>query len=487
MDYPTPHASSVISNSMFMLMAIGLMMCNSAIANTWLDPGDIQVRHDIQWLSDAGILPVPVTTWPLSWDDLVPGIETPLSDPVLEHARQRVRNHYRRTSHEKHLGINLSSDPQIYRTFESTPREKHSVEGLIQSFDNPLTYRLQIHLVDDPSDHRKIRLDGSYLATELGNWTVSAGALDRWWGPGWDGSLILSNNARPIPGIQVQRRTSHPFSTKWLSWAGPWQLVFNLGELEANRDVPNALFMGLRVNFKPINHLELGFSRTALWGGEDRPADFETFINLVLGRDNTGDNGITSANEPGNQLAGMDARWTSHLFDVPYAVYGQLIGEDAAGYGPSKYIGLFGIESFGSGAMAGSAYHTHLEYADTTVRFYDSNPEYNVAYTHSTYKSGYTYRGRTIGHALGGDGRMISFGAQYLYNDTKLSNLLIRYIIPDRDSPTAEKIVSLEASHRHPWHKHRFTFRIGGQWTKYKPDNNSDRDGYFEIMWGYDI
>ena len=24
---------------------------------------------------------------------------------------------------------------------------------------------------------------------------------DRWWGPGWDGSLILSNNARPIPAI----------------------------------------------------------------------------------------------------------------------------------------------------------------------------------------------------------------------------------------------------------------------------------------------
>ena len=40
-------------------------------------------------------------------------------------------------------------------------------------------------------------LDGSYIAARLGNWSASFGQVERWWGPGWDGSLILSTNARP--------------------------------------------------------------------------------------------------------------------------------------------------------------------------------------------------------------------------------------------------------------------------------------------------
>ncbi len=41
--------------------------------------------------------------------------------------------------------------------------------------------------------------DGSYLGVNVGNFMLSAGYIERWWGPGWDGSLILSTNARPIP------------------------------------------------------------------------------------------------------------------------------------------------------------------------------------------------------------------------------------------------------------------------------------------------
>ena len=31
-----------------------------------------------------------------------------------------------------------------------------------------------------------LALDGSYIATHLGNWSASFGKVDRWWGPvGW--------------------------------------------------------------------------------------------------------------------------------------------------------------------------------------------------------------------------------------------------------------------------------------------------------------
>jgi len=47
--------------------------------------------------------------------------------------------------------------------------------------------KLSATVVADPDDDRELRPDGSYLAMSLGNWMVSAGYLDRWWGPGWQG------------------------------------------------------------------------------------------------------------------------------------------------------------------------------------------------------------------------------------------------------------------------------------------------------------
>ena len=64
----------------------------------------------------------------------------------------------------------------------------------------------------------------------LGNWSASLGKVDRWWGPGWDGSLILSTNARPIPAISLDRRIAEPFENKWLSWIGPWSFHSFIGQ-----------------------------------------------------------------------------------------------------------------------------------------------------------------------------------------------------------------------------------------------------------------
>ena len=82
-----------------------------------------------------------------------------------------------------------------------------------------------------------IQLDGSYISARLGNWSTTLGQVDRWWGPGWDGSLILSTNARPIPAISLDRRIKEPFESKWLSWIGPWSFHSFIGRLEKERTI----------------------------------------------------------------------------------------------------------------------------------------------------------------------------------------------------------------------------------------------------------
>jgi hypothetical protein len=73
----------------------------------------------------------------------------------------------------------------------------------------------------------------------------------------------------------------------------------------------------------------------------------DTFIDLLLGNDNLGDEGIDRSNEPGDQLAGIDIRRASTLFDKPIAVCGQFIGEDEAVGFPSRFLGHLGLETSG--------------------------------------------------------------------------------------------------------------------------------------------
>jgi hypothetical protein len=299
----------------------------SAIAAPLITPGDIALRHDIQRLADHGIIKGPVSTWPLAWGPIVADIsdiekleELP-GDVIDSISRVRARANSAMRIDELQLNarISVAEQPTRMRSFQDTPRETAEIGAGFDYTGEWFAVSLNGQAVDSPADDKDFRADGSMIGVVLGNYTLTANTLDRWWGPGWDGSLILSNNARPIPAISFDRNFTDAFKTKWLSWLGPWDLSIHYGQMEDDRHIPNARFFGMRVNFKPIPSLEIGLSRTAQWCGSGRPCDFSTFFDLLVGRDNVGDSGITPENEPGNQLAGVDIRWATRLSDVPVA------------------------------------------------------------------------------------------------------------------------------------------------------------------------
>lgn len=458
------------------------------VAGPWLEPGDAIMRHDLQLLSDAGVLTIPMTSWPIAWADVMRNIDSNKIEltSALARAKARVTQRYGEESKigalRPHLRAAVSIHPRQYRTFEKSPREEGELEAGAEWTGDIFAARLQATYVNAPDDGRALRLDGSYVGALWQNWAVSAGAIDRWWGPGHDGNLILSTNARPIPGVTVQRHLSEPFDNRWLNWLGPWQFAFTLGQLESDRDIPHALFMGMRLNFRPTQSLELGLTRTAQWGGKGRSEDFSSFTDLLLGKDNPGSQGINADNEPGNQLGGVDFRWQSPLFKAPYALYGQFIGEDEAGGLPMKYFGMAGVETWGAWGEHGASWRVHAEYADTAVNgIFGEQPIYGIAYRHHRYTDGYTYRDRVIGHSLGGDGRMTSVGATYVTERGKSWNVLVRSIEPVRSNAASPTLIAAELGHRLRWKNQEWALRLGVAQTE-RVDSTSHQ-GQFDVEW----
>jgi hypothetical protein len=392
------------------------LVANFAVAGPTIPTGDLALRHDIQRLATAGIILGPTTTWPLAWGPVLADIERvdlSTQSPAVIDAVIRVK---RRAHWETRTGeltyeaeVGIADNATRIRSYSDTPRGRSEASVGASWTGDWLSANVNVQYVDSAQDSDDVRFDGSEVAVALGNWSVAASTMDRWWGPGWDGSLILSNNARPVPSLVIDRLFTGAFETRWLNWLGPWDFSAIFGQLEKERAVPNAKFFGMRFNFRPTPSLEIGLSRTAQWCGDDRPCDLDTFIDLFLGRDNAGEDDTGRTDEPGNQLAGIDVRWTPGFMGSAYGLYGQLIGEDEAGGFPSRYMGQFGADWSGYLFDRWST-RAFIEFAGTTCQFHESSKLYNCAYNHGIYETGYRFRGRSIGHGADNDAELISIG-----------------------------------------------------------------------------
>ncbi|HEJ7994461.1 TPA: capsule assembly Wzi family protein, partial [Serratia liquefaciens] len=273
-------------------------------------------------------------------------------------------------------------------------------------------------------------LNGSYGAVKIWNQWLSFGEVSQWWGPGYDGSLIRSDAARPVAGFMLQRADQSPFETPWLSWIGRWQYQLTAGQLSQYTAVPDTKLIGGRFTMMPTNFLELGASRIMMWGGSGRPQSWSSFWDGVTGNDNTGD----PKNDPGNQLGGFDFKLKLQpLIGLPVSFYGQITGEDEAGMLPSHNGYLLGLE--GHPEWGPTTINWHIEGADTR----SNGKSDNVMYRHYVYKDGYYQQGYPLGHAMGGDGQMLSGRVEMVLDDGQRWSTRLVYAKVNPNSQTVNK------------------------------------------------
>ena len=415
-----------------------LLTAFGAQADPLARPGDLQLRHDIQLLADEGVINIPVTMWPIPWDDIDAALDAVSEAGFSSEAAQAISRLRLRARYELGDGglrprawASVAAEPRVIRNFEDTPREEAQAGLEFGWAGRRFIGNVSATYAHDPVDGDEFRPDDTYLGMYLGNWIVSAGWQQRWWGPGNEGSIILSTNARPTPGIALQRNLSTPFKTKWLSWLGPWSLTTFMQQLDDERVVNDGLMWGFRFSFRPLRSLEISLSRTAQWCGDDRPCNGGTFWDLLTGNDNRGLN-VGFEDEPGDQLGGFDVRWSLPK-QIPVALYLQWIGEDRRTEGGPMIFGSFSRQ-FGAefwGTMGELAHRTHIEVSEIGCRkgefgFAEFIPD--CGYEHSIYETGYRYEGRSMGHGIDGDSRSYSLGSTLVEPAGHTWNVTVRFM-----------------------------------------------------------
>ncbi len=410
------------------------LFASAAAADPWAAPGDVRLRNDLQLLSDRGVIGIPLTAWPVAWAD----VQRALSDSNIDEldadssaaylrVRDKLQDELRAGFSDFAVSAGGSNEPRVIRTFEYTPREEAELSASLSWLGERFAVNLSASVVENPFDGDSFRPDGTYLGMTLGNWMLSAGWQERWWGPGRDGSLIMSTNARPAPGIGIQRIASSAPGWKWLSWLGPWTLTSFMEVLDDDRAVKDAWLWGFRTSFKPIQSLEIGLSRAAQWCGEGRDCDLSTFLRLLNGSDNRGAN-VDPEDEPGNQLGGIDVRWTLPR-QIPVALYMQWIAEDTRKTHAQLRLWMqqAGIEYWGN--IGDLTHRTHFEFVDTNTHLGalgEGSAVPDKAYNHDIFMTGYRYLGKSIGHSMDNDGFSLSLGSTLVDTAGNTWNITLR-------------------------------------------------------------
>jgi hypothetical protein len=321
---------------------------------------------------------------------------------------------YRKGSNER---ADLTSMAELgWLSFYVTPEVRYPdndtepLKSAQKAVDSPLVCGSDCDAVWDSDKGVDISLKSAYAVASFLGLDLIAGKAPQWWGPGYHGALLLSNNAEPFTMIRIEN--PEPVLLPWIfRYLGPFRVAFFVTKLEHDRnDVPEPYFWGMRLDFKPHPRVEIGLQRTAILCGEGRTCDAGTWWKSFTGR---GEN--VSDVEAGDQKAGFDIKVTMPFRVQPVQIYTEISGEDEANGTPSRLAYLGGI--YLPRILGADKLSFRAEYATDHI---DGHPNY--WYWHHIYQSGYTYNGRIIGHHMGSDSK--DFFAEVSYRLTDRGDYL---------------------------------------------------------------
>ena len=423
---------------------LSFAMTLPAWASPWAEVGDNQLRADVELLQAAGVMDDITTQWPLPWRSVL--LDLSRADMAgqsasVQAAAKRVLARARAATApgiSAWASLDSTNKPELVYGFDGMGRGEGQAQLSLEGTSGIFSGRISLGAITQNYRGNSIKLmpDGSYGAVRLGDALIYAGYLDHWWGPGQISALSLSNNARPMPQVGIERAQTTASSWPVLRWLGPWQFEFLLGYLDGPRLERDTYYNAARLAIHPFKGFEIAVARTEEFCGRGHPCspikDYFHFSNNPNNINNT------------NDEANWDFKYSDTIGEVPYQVYMQLMNEDYSWFNHSGTSHLFGASIFIP------APHNPIK---LTAEFTDSisthhpfsfgDNIYGFSYTNGTFIDGMRYRGRTIGFSLDDDSTLLSLQGSWTDARGRFYELAVHHATISNSHSAGSNIVSL--------------------------------------------
>ena len=232
-----------------------------------------------------------------------------------------------------------------------------------------------------------------YAGAQVWFENITFGKQALWWGPGAESAFAFSNNAAPFYMARFQQ--ARPLR---LGRFAELRTEFLFGQLSGHHWPAHPYMNAQKVSIELPIGLELGFTRSALFGGEGRPLTLASFRNSLVSTYSP----FTGA-DPGDRHSGFDFRWHVPGLRRWVTVYSDSYADDdpnpldnpkRSAWAPGIYINQMpGLRRLD---LRAETYSTWLYRKDQGPQF---------LYYNNAYHDSYTNQGSLLGSWIGRDSR----------------------------------------------------------------------------------
>lgn len=287
----------------------------------------------------------------------------------------------------------------------------------------------------------RIRLLDSYVTWNFDNWQLSFGKQSLWWGPGQNGAMNFSNNAEPVMMARLDRTQPLPMPG-FLKFLGPMRLQTFVGRLSGQHfeHVGNSYFgtysqplsdqpyiMGQKVSFRLTPNLEIGVSRTGIFGGEEFPITPRRLWSVFFSPSNSN----SATKDPGDRRTGFDFSYRIPGLRKWLTLYSDSLSEDEinpiayprrSAMNPGLYMPQ--VPKLRHMDLRAEAAYTDLPGLRASDYFY-----WNVRYN-----SGFTNNGHLLGNWVGRQGKSLQFTSNYYFTGKDKLQVMYRKLAVSPDT-----------------------------------------------------
>lgn len=264
-------------------------------------------------------------------------------------------------------------------------------------------------------DKGSVALEEGYFAGRTGIFRIEAGKQALLWGQGSEGTLGLSNNARPLTMLKITTE-ERPKNRGLLAFLGKTRWSVFAGQLEGNRsDFSHPYLVGIRGDLL-YDNLNIGFERLSMLGGTGNAFRAGDIGDWLVGRN-------AYSNDKWNDIAGIDIKYRFPGVHI----YGELYGEDQAHAFPSEK------------GYSGGLYFPQLTPEGRMDLRIEGAYTRNPWYVHGTYRSGWTYHHDILGDAMGRKAYRVYAGVNCYLGENDILGFNGLYLQSGREKNTALK------------------------------------------------